>query len=299
MQTETTNFIELNSETSTDTDIQKTFAVLALLDSIRGQARNQRLQLLNEHRDLSTLKRVFALTYDWRQDLGINPTGISISDRHPEVSIWGLDDSWSHFLNLISSTQQGLVGFVSRRRKFRTFLDQSHPLVAKWCLRILNRDLQVFISTKMLAKVWGNEVCIPFSVPTITEARTDGIRIYIFITNGMPVTFTDRFRNCAVANDCFGKQIARNCRNGVVEGWMTSSDWALTQSLLSHHISTMSKGGFKSVYYGLRLELLNYYHHDQFESGTFAPTNGELPTIVKSLHPRSSIRLAKPAVIIH
>jgi hypothetical protein len=273
-------------------ETSEAFQVLEQLDQVKGQARNLRLQILTEHQDNKVLKTIFSLATDWRSDLGLNVTGISSC---PSDTTLPIDESWSMFLDLLSEVEQR-SGLIGNRKKMMRFLEVCHPLVAKWSLRIVNRDLAIYLSTKMLAKIWGNAVGVPFQVPSSSTIMMNGVRTFIFVRHGRPVTYTEGFRKFNTANDCFGKQIARSCSDGVVEGWVTSSDWPLTQSLLSHHASTLSKAGFKSLYYSLQFELINFYHNEDFEKAQYIPDNKYLFAILKSLNPRSSIRLSPDVV---
>lgn len=136
-------------------EIISAFEVLETLDKIEGQARNQRLQILQIHCENKILKRVFKLTYDWRIDLDINPMGLELKPVDQIASTWSLFDSWGQFLSLIFEAQHGSLGFLSKRKKLRRFLDQAHPLVAKWSLRIIQGDLQIYLSIKLLTKIWS------------------------------------------------------------------------------------------------------------------------------------------------
>ncbi len=274
-------------------EITEAFEVLEALDKIEGQARNKRLDLLRLHAGNSVLKTIFKSAYDWRIELGMNPIGLALKVAYQNAPTSTLEHSYSEFLELISETRSKSGSFLLNRRKLRRFLDFAHPLLAKWSLRVFERDLKIYLSTKMIGKIWGSDICIPFHVPLALQQRTNGIRTFIFIYNGQPVTFTEGFRKFTVANDCFAKQFGRVVDNAVIEGWVTSNDWELSHSLLSHHISTMSKPGFKSLYYGLKFEAMNLYQPHEFEQGNFQAHNQELIKIIARLNPRTSIKLSQ------
>ncbi len=269
-------------------NVSRAFAALEELDQIKGQARNQRLELLTRHQDNYELKTVFRLATDWRLEFGVLTTGLGVLDRRNTTTV---EHSWRVFLNLIEAFEPSRL--LTNRKKVMAFLQECHPLVGKWALRTLDRDLGVYLSTKMLAKVWGDEVCVPFQVPPLTTSRPDAVRTLIFVHQGRPVTYTANFRKFNTANDCFGKQIARIQNDCVIEGWVTSNDWTLTQSLLTHHASTLSKGGFKSLYYGLRFEAVSFYHGDNYYRGDFRPDRRRLIETVMGLNKRTSITLSQ------
>jgi hypothetical protein len=269
-------------------DVGHAFAALEELDQLKGQARNQRLELLMRHRDNCELKTVFRLATDWRLEFGVLTTGMGVSDGNQTFTV---EDSWRAFLDLIEVFEPSRL--LTNRKRLASFLEDCHPLVGKWALRVLDRDLGIYLSTKLLAKIWGTDVCVPFQVPPLTISRPDAVRTFIFVHDGKPVTYTANFRKFNTANDCFGKQIARIQNDCVIEGWVTSNDWALTQSLLTHHASTLSKGGFKSLYYGLRFEAVSFYHGDNYYRGDFRSDRHRLVETVASLHKRTSITLSQ------
>ena len=180
--------------------VHRAFAVLDELDSLVGQARNRRLEILGENQSNTILREIFRLTYDWRIEIGIVPVGLGIKRNRSSSQSLSLDQSWIDFMNLVTDVQMG-VGFLMSRKKFNKFFEICNPVVGKWAERIINRDLKIFLSTKMLMKVWGDGIFIPFKIPPNQRSEINGMRTFIFIHNHRPVTYTEGFRKFAFAND--------------------------------------------------------------------------------------------------
>jgi hypothetical protein len=129
--------------------IRQTINVLERLEGINR--RTEREDILTENSDNEVLKAVFQMAlgsdkYHIRPDI----------DPVECTGAMGIRKTWSQFLKLTELLKTRAITGNKARDRFDRFISQAHPLMAKWCLRIMDHNLHVGVSAKTVENVFGD-----------------------------------------------------------------------------------------------------------------------------------------------
>lgn len=190
-------------------------AVVTILESLEacGNGRNSKLNILREVIDAPThtstydyLKLFFLWTYDWRRTYGITIPDASDFMAIPErpftnawlvyVSTQSLSCATTEVLfnSLLEALRRRQITGHSARNVAEDFLLSVRPSIRKWLVRVINRDLQIGISTTTINKIF-RDLIPEFPVqladvytsdtellfPVVVEPKLDGLRVLIKI----------------------------------------------------------------------------------------------------------------------
>lgn len=181
------------------TAIFKEEAIKALEElEASGTARLPKLEILERNKSNDVLKEMFLYTYNWQWTWGISCPKINVNEG-PAVS-W----SWDSFKLLLDNLKDRQLTGSSAREGVEAYLLDNPPRIRKWLVRILQRDLQIRVSTGTIDKVWPKlvpkfdlqlaetyeEGVTKLKFPVYTEPKLDGLRLLVFCRQGKGVALS-------------------------------------------------------------------------------------------------------------
>ncbi len=267
-------------------EIQSAFEALEQLDALRGQARNARLQILQQHQGNCVLKTFFSFACDWRlASAGISISTLEIDDQFSGYT--SLEQGTRELFALTKKTFSSPVGNVRIRLKLRRLYSEWHPLVRKWGLRMLTRDMRVFVGLNLLRTIWPEDFVL-FAVPPSHEPVSDGQRLFIFLDS--PIAYTETGRPHQLALELFGRRLHKIQNTGVLEAILrsTTNEWPLIEHILNSHVSSTGFVGLRNLSSKLSLDLVAWHNTKSFEKQNFNGDRQMLSTLteqVKNIFP--------------
>ena len=222
------------------------YEVLEELEKI-GTARNPKIEILKYHIDNRDLKNIFYNTYNWQLTYGIS---VPVPTKHVDHNEWDFDTCISVFNQLAWRWKTG----DAARKVAQDMLESQSKLAQKWLTRIMNRDLQIRISTGTLDKIWPGlipkfdiqladtyEEGQELNFPVIAEPKLDGLRVLIFCKDGKGVALS-RGAKSYESLQHIADALAKVADGVVFDGEVyAKSGWNETVSLVKTHPDNMTE----------------------------------------------------------
>ncbi len=128
--------------------IEEAINVLEELETV--SRRTERERLLQDHKSNDALQTIVRLAvgstkFYVRPQLGLELCNSTLTTRR----------AWGRFLKMCGLLSRREVTGNAAKDKLAKLIYSMHPVLAKWCLRVLLHDLQVGVSTKTAEAIWG------------------------------------------------------------------------------------------------------------------------------------------------
>lgn len=242
------------------------YEILEQLEKI-GTTRNPKVELLKKHKQNTRLGSIFFYAYNWQHTWGISVPEVHQTGAHV--------DDWTVFAELLDSLIARKITGNEARTVVQKYLESQSPLAQKWLIRVMEKDLQIRVSTGTIEKIWPGviptfdiqladtyeEGVTQLQYPLIVEPKLDGLRILIFCKDGKGVALSrgaKSYESLQFIADEIAKAvkgIAMADEEFVVDGEVyAKSGWNETVSLVKTHPDNMTddqKSRLKSnlIYY--------------------------------------------------
>jgi len=181
-----------------------TEAILTLIELEKlGNARNAKLDVLNDNVDNEILKEMFRLTYDWETTFGISAPK-RLPKPQGQLRYSSAREEWNAFCKLTSNLADRTYRGNDARDRLEGFLRSCAFPQAEWFRRVIDRDLKVRITASSIQKIWPG-VIRQFKVqlantlenarskvvfPIAIEPKYDGMRAIIVVKGGKGAAYS-------------------------------------------------------------------------------------------------------------
>lgn len=242
-----------------------TLDVLEELESY-GTNRTLKLECLKKHSKDAWLSKMLKRTYDWTISYGIGATkGLT-----PRT---GVGSTWEEFDSILTDLEARKITGQVAKDVLRTFFAKCNEQEQKWYTRVLDRDLQIRISSSTVNKIWpkliptfdlqlAEEVDLTeLTFPIFAEPKYDGMRILFFVTPEGKVTACSRGAKTYDHLEFIGKQLFETYGSGIFDGEMLAKNWGETITFVKtkpESQSTEMKERIKSELYFYLFDRLPY-----------------------------------------
>lgn len=204
-----------------------------------GNARNAKMDVLNEHAGNEVLQELFRLTYDWETTFGISAPKKLPEPHRDGPGFRNAEEEWQVFQALCEKLAKRLLKGNAARKALDDFLSKCVAPQNEWFRRCIDRDLKVRITASSIQKIWPG-VIKQFKVqlakslddckkkvtfPVAIEPKYDGMRAIIVVSDGQASAYSrvgHELPNVQFIADYIAKRTHENC---VIDGELFGTSW--------------------------------------------------------------------------
>ncbi len=279
--------------------ILEAVGALESLAKIPGNARNERVKILAEHRENPVLRLLLQIGTDRLFDPLLCTAGLLLNSQDQITPKQSLQASLEQFQQLVIGTNYRQRGLGVRRREFAELLGRTEERFANWMYKSVSKNLGIGVGYGLLHLVYGDGFCPDIWMPPALNPTTNSLRLFFFIHNGSCVCLTgDNQREHQISVDAFGPQLIRSCDDEalVIEAELWANDWAAVEHLLASKAKSLQRRWYQWLFYSLKLRLIRCWWWEDFWLESQPDDSALLTKIYDSLkerNPRTSIRLGE------
>ncbi len=224
----------------------KVFSILEELEAA-GNGRNKKMEILKKYKTDKDIQKVLVMAYDTTRTYGVTTDEVTATP----LESYSSNQAWSEFQKLLDKlAARKLTGDAAKDAV--AFALKERPLdERKWYTRIINRDLQIGMTSNTANKVWkglifnfktmaANEAKMDkLKFPYLVDPKMDGMRMVFFIYDDHEMIMSRGGKEYPQLS-FIAEELRRGYGTGVYDGEMLAANWNETIHLVKKSVEKMS-----------------------------------------------------------